>query len=146
MKRVFTTMLVVAAVLASTATAAVADQPTLQRLNLFPTLTTPATFPADTPFFVRHGFVCLPEERPACLDPSTEFRLYVDGQQMHSRLDLELNVECVTGGTTSNDCSSRRNVTNFRFGLPAGRHEFHGEWWAQGALVLSSDKAVEFVG
>lgn len=107
--------------------------------------TTPATFAASTPFFVRHGYVCLPEEL-SCKDSTTEFRLYVDSHRAPTALELELNLACPVGVTPSDGCSSRRNVANFRFGLPAGTHSFRGEWWNRGQLEIVREATIDFVG
>lgn len=147
MRRVVVAATVVAAVLALAASALATHLPTTGTpIRLLNQAATPTTFQADTPFFVRHGWVCLPEERAFCLEPTTEFRLYVDGQRMPSALDLELNLACPVGTTPSDECTGKGNLTNFRAGLPAGSHAFRGEWWLSGELVIVREATIEFVG
>jgi hypothetical protein len=100
------------------------------KLSLF---APPSTHPADTAFFVAQGFSC--ENDFPCLDPTTRFVLSVDGVETSPVLDLEIDHGIP---------ASKTDVSNFRFGLPAGQHTFHGEWYAQGVLVQVRDATVEF--
>ena len=137
MRRVVAAITVVAAVFAFAATASATHLPTTGTpIRLLNSAVTPTTLLANTPFFVRHGLLCLPEERALCMDSTTAFRLYVDGQRVHTALDFELNLACPAGVIPADECSSRLNVANFRFGLPAGQHSFRGEWWQSGQLVI----------
>jgi len=146
MRRVVVAIIVVASLFALAATASATHVPTTGTpIRLLNPAVTPTTFPANTPFFVRHGFACLPEELALCLDSRTEFRLYIDGQRMRSALDLELNLSCQPV-VPSDECSARVNLTNVRFGLPAGPHAFRGEWWASGQLEIVREATIEFVG
>jgi len=63
-----------------------------------------------------------------------------------SALDLELNLTCPPVLPPSNDCTGKGNLTNFRFGLPAGSHAFRGEWWASGEISIVREATIEFVG
>lgn len=147
MSRLVAATAAVAAVLVLAASALATHLPTTGTpIRLLNPAATPTTFGAKTPFFVRHGWICLPEERTICLDPSTEFRLYVDGQRMPSALDLELNSACPPGTSPSDECVDKRNLTNFRSGLPAGSHAFRGEWWQSGQLVIVREATIDFVG
>jgi len=119
------------ALLAIAAPAGANDVPrTGDKISLF---SPPSTHPADTAFFVADGFSC--ENDFPCLDPTTRFVLYVDGVQTRPILDLEIDHGVPV---------SEIYVSNFRFGLPPGLHTFHGEWYAQGVLVLVRDAAVQF--
>lgn len=147
MRPLVTALAVVVAALAVGTTATASRLPTTGvAIRLLNPAATPATFAAETPFHVRHGFVCVPEERALCLDPKTEFRLYVDGQRMPSMHDLEFRITCPSGESTSNECTNRGNLTNFRSGLPAGAHTFRGEWWVSGELTIVREATIEFVG
>ncbi len=147
MRRTVVALTVVAATLALAASALATHVPTTGTpIRLLNPAATPATFAANTPFFVRHGWGCLPEERDLCLDPTSEFRLYIDGRRMPSALDLELNVTCPVGTRPSDECIAKVNITNVRFGLPAGSHAFRGEWWLSGELNIVREATIEFVG
>jgi len=128
MRRFVVALTLVTAVFALAGSALATHLPTTGTpIRLLNPAATPTTFAAGTPFFVRHGWVCPPEDRAICLDPRTEFRLYVDGQRMPSALDLELNLTCPPVLPPSSECTGKGNLTNFRFGLPAGSHSFRGE-------------------
>jgi len=147
MRRLVAAVAVVAAALALAGSALATHLPTTGApIRLLNQAATPTTFPANTPFFVRHGWICTPDEGTLCLDPATAFRLYVDGQRMPSALDLELNQTCPPVVPPSGECTSRRYLTNFRFGLPPGPHAFRGEWWLNGTLNIVREATIEFVG
>jgi len=96
----------------------------------------PAAFPADTAFFVRHGFVCPSVERSAFGTPRTEFRLSVDGTFVPLALDQP----------NTDSGPERWSVASFRRGLPPGAHAFAGSWYAEAVLVLSIEATIDFVG
>jgi hypothetical protein len=96
----------------------------------------PAAFPADTAFFVRHGFVDPAPERGTSLNPRTEFSLSVDGTLVPLALDSP---------SLPSRPSERWSIARFRWGLPPGPHTFAGHWYAEGALVLSIEATIEFV-
>jgi hypothetical protein len=147
MKRAAALITVLAAMLVVVAAASAYHVPTTgTQIRLLDTGATPTTFSANAPFFVRHGWTCLPEEKSNCLDGKSEFRLYIDGQRMRSALDLELNLPCPVGVTPENECSSRLNVTDVWGGLPAGAHAFRGEWWLNGELNTVREATIDFVG
>ena len=82
MRRVAEIVAVLAATAGFAASASASGiQTTGQPIRLLNPEATPPTFAANTPFHVRHGWTCLAEERATCLDPTTEFRLYVDGRR-----------------------------------------------------------------
>lgn len=133
MKIIALVSLLVAAIAVPTASAL--RIPTVgDRINLF---APPATFPADTPFHVNHGWVCEPEDAIAdCLDSGTRFELLIDGVDVPAAHDLEYDPH----GTTSTEA----DVSNFRFGLPAGTHTFEGRWYYQGQLQLDLTQTIAF--
>ena len=106
------------------------------RINLF---APPAAFPADTPFHVNHGWVCgdtAPDRIQDCLDSGTRFELLVDGVDVPAAHDLEYDPH----GTTSTEA----DVSNFRFGLPAGTHTLEGRWYYKGELQLDLVDTITF--
>lgn len=106
------------------------------RINLYPGLVGPTTYPASTPFFVSHGWGCIAQATDAardddgCLKPTTTFRLFVDGNEVPSITDLEIGA----GGIVQ----AKTQVFNFRHGLPAGVHVLDAQWWLDGSLALHS--------
>jgi hypothetical protein len=128
------------------AASATASRPTTgSPIRLLNPAATPATFPANSPFFVRHGWTCLPEELGSCLDPGFRFKLYIDGTGRKGRLDLVLHLPCPADVTPANECSSRLYLTNVTRGLPAGMHTFRGEWWQDGQLAIVREATIDFV-
>lgn len=110
------------------------------RLNLFPGSATPAVLQAGARFWVGYGFVPEPSDADAesawADDRETRFELEVDGEPIPLVTDLRIE-----GGRTV----SKLSVVDFRFGLPVGWHRFSGRWYEAGALVLTSDRSIEFV-
>ena len=114
------------------------------RLNIFPGSATPAVLPAGAPFWIGYGFVPEPDEADAeaeaeakwALDRETRFELEVDGEAVALVTDLRIE----DGRTVS-----KLSVADFRSGLPLGWHRFSGRWYEAGALVLTSDRSIEFV-
>ena len=108
-----------AAMLVATAPATANSKPTTgQRINLFAP-PEPATFPANTPFYIEHGYICDLND-VGCIKTQisalSTFSLYVDGVLQRSTVDVD-----VANGTIS-----KRYLTNFPAGLPAGVHTFDG--------------------
>jgi hypothetical protein len=89
------------------------------------------TYPADTPFFVRHGWVGEPVDQ--LLDPGTRYDLSVDGVLVPSATQVD-----VVGDETA-----KYAVRNFRFGM-SGVHVFVGCWYLEGALQLCAQNTVTF--
>ena len=92
----------------------------------------PATFAADTPFWIGHGWCLTQEELDEGLVDSTtdivrrasRFELFVDDVAVPLATDLQMNVEpCLV---------HKINFHNFRFGLSAGLHIFRGEFYLAG--------------
>jgi hypothetical protein len=98
-------------------------------------LAPPATYQADTPFYVTQGFTC-ELGKPDCLSGLTHFDLYVDGEQMSSATDLTF--------TDQGTLLAKFNLTNFADGLHAGPHVFHGEWYYLGGLVRTQTVTIDF--
>jgi hypothetical protein len=92
-----------------------------QRISLY---APPTTFPAGTPFYVEHGFICALSD-VGCIKTQisglSSFSLYVDGVLQPSTVDVD-----TVGG--SGGSISKRFLTNFPSGLPAGDHTFTGVW------------------
>jgi len=110
------------------------------RISIFPGSATPAMFAARTPFWIGYGFAAGPGGRPTddreVLGVETRFELDLDGRPVRLVTDLQLE----EGFTVS-----KLDVANFPEGLEAGWHRFVGRWYDEGALVLSSDKNIEFI-
>jgi hypothetical protein len=109
------------------------------RISIFPGSASPAIFPAARPFWIGYGFSAgsspAGREREA-LGEDTRFELSVDGKRVELALELE-----VEGGVPR----SKLEVASFPTGLEPGWHRFVGRWYDEGALVLTSDKTIQFV-
>ena len=119
MRRLFVLVGCVAAVLLVALPATANNKPTTgTRIGLF---APPATFAADTPFFVEHGFACELGDG-VCLggqiSARSSFTLSVDGVLQASTVDVNN-----AGGVLT-----KLYLTNFPSGLPAGTHTFVGVW------------------
>ena len=87
---------------------------------------------ADEPFYVAHGFTS--EPKADLLDPQHRFELYVDGDQRHGAIDLDLS-----------GIGEKWYVFNFAQGM-TGTHAFTGCWYATGGAVLAcGTRIVHFV-
>jgi hypothetical protein len=110
------------------------------RLNIFPGTASPSLLPAGAPFWVGYGFVPEPSDADGTAewdrDEETRFELVVDGAPV--ALDTDLTIE--HGRTVS-----KISVATFPVGLPVGWHRFSGRWYEAGALVLTSERSIEFV-
>jgi hypothetical protein len=106
------------------------------RLNIFPGSATPSVFAAETPFWIGYGFVPETGDGEPEMHPDTRFELLVDGEVVPLDTDLE-----IAGGRTV----LKFTVADFPHGLPAGWHRLAGRWYDRGALVLASDRSIEFV-
>jgi len=88
------------------------------------------TFPANTAFFVRHGWIDFPthpvsnQTLAAFERPTTDFELYVDHVEQHSLPDFY-----VQGGA-----HFKLFVINFPNGM-TGTHLFQGWWFEDGYAV-----------
>ena len=110
------------------------------RLNIFPGSATPAVLAAGAPFWIGYGFVPEPSEADLeaqwARDEETRFELLLDG----NRVSLDTDVTIENGRTVS-----KLSIAGFPGGLPVGWHRFSGRWYEAGALVLTSERSVEFV-
>ena len=110
------------------------------RLNIFPGSATPALLTAGVPFWIGYGFVPEPSEADPeaqwARDEETRFELLLDG----NRVSLDTDVTVENGRTLS-----KVSIAGFPSGLPVGWHRFSGRWYEAGALVLTSERSVEFV-
>ena len=110
------------------------------RLGIFPGSATPAVFPARMPFWIGYGFVPEPtgaasQPKPA-LDERTRFELDVDGVPVAVVDDVAMD---------EGRPISKHSIATFGLGLEAGWHRFSGRWYDDGALVLTSERSIEFV-
>jgi len=109
------------------------------RISIFPGSAAPAMYPAGTPFWIGYGFAAGPggREKRVALGAKTRFELEVDGEPV----PLETDVEMDDGVAVS-----KLEIANFPAGLEPGWHRFLGRWYDEGALVLSTDRTIQFVG
>lgn len=103
------------------------------RVSIFPGSTTPAVVAARKSFWVGYGFVAGGSGQ---LDSETRFELDVDGRPV----PLETQVELERGHPVR-----KLVLARFPAGLDAGWHRFVGRWYDAGALILTSDRWLEFV-
>jgi hypothetical protein len=93
----------------------------------------PATFPANTPFYVQHGFTC-ETGTEACPFGKGNFSLYVDGVLQPSTV-VVTNVDGVV---------AKYWLTNFPNGLPAGDHTLVGVWTFTGQPTQTVTDTITF--
>lgn len=129
--------------LALAAPAAANDVPrTGQKIGLlcmwFGTCSAQASYAADTPFHVAHGYCDLPDLFGGIVDPSTRFELKVDGEAVPLVTDLDV----AFGRDPALVCKT--NIANFRHGLPAGTYTFTGRWYAFGQPDIVAVRTVTF--
>jgi hypothetical protein len=128
----------VSAMLVVAAPASAADiTPTGTRINLiFPPQ--PATFAANTPFYVEHGFLCnvpaAPGPAGACQLGLYNFSLYVDGVLQPSTRTVSYQDGVI----------SELWLMNFPNGLPKGDHTLLGIWTFRGGLLLTESVPITF--
>jgi hypothetical protein len=108
------------------------------RLDIFPGGATPSVFAAGAPFWIGYGFAvdtgAAGEGEP--VSETTRFELDVDG--VRTRLEPEILFE-------RGVVARKTEIADFDAGLPVGWHTFHGRWYDDGRLVLSSRVTIEFV-
>ena len=113
LRRLVSLLALVGAVLVVAAPASADSKgPTGTRIGLFKP---PTTFPANTPFYVEHGFVC-ETGTEACPFGQGNLSLYVDGVLQRSTIVV----------TNAGGVVAKLWLTNFPDGLPAGDHTFVG--------------------
>lgn len=136
MRRRFLFLVICAAALLMAASPVAADSPptTGTRISLF---AAPATFPANTPFYIQHGSVCeasAGDQASDCMNADTHFDLYLDGV-------LQSSTVVVYNSPTS---WTKLNLTNYAAGLAAGRHTFVGVWFQGGSVSLTLSARINF--
>ena len=138
----FTKLLAVAVIATAIAFAAAPvssanDVPTTgTRIALF---VPPATFPANTPFYIEHGFACesIPGEPDFvgdCMNASTHFDLWLDGAAQPSTVDID----------NEPGAYLKRNLTNYPEGLPTGTHTFAGVFVFDGVVTQTVTVTIVF--
>jgi hypothetical protein len=101
----------------------------------------PATFPADTPFYIEQGFECQaivgePDYAGDCMTASTHFDLWLDGAQQPSTVDID----------NAPGAYLKRDLTNYPNGLPAGSHTFVGVFVFDGVVTQTVTATIVFTG
>lgn len=136
MKSFAAALLIVAAVLVVAAPASANSIPTTgTRIGLY---APPTTFPANTPFYVQHGFGCAFTEAgcpQTLMNGGLLFTLYVDGV-----LQSPSNVFVTSDG----EGIAKWWLTNFPNGLPAGDHTLMGVWSANGVVGQTKVATITF--
>jgi hypothetical protein len=130
----FLVICVAALLVAASPVAANSTPTTGTRISLF---APPATFPADTPFYIEHGSACeaaAGDSAADCMKADTHFDLYLDGNLQPSKVDVE----------NSPAGWVKLNLTNYPAGLPAGRHTFVGVWVAGGSPYNALSARINF--
>lgn len=127
----------IAAVLVAVLPAAANNKPTTgARISL---TAPPATFPANSPFHIEHGFTCDLGDG-SCLgdqiSANGDFDLYLDDVLQPSNVD----VNRLDGGVIG-----KFRLTNYSSGLPAGTHTFVGVNTLDGTVVLTRTVTITFV-
>jgi hypothetical protein len=90
----------------------------------------PATFPANTPFYIEHGIAVFPPFSPpdgtigSNMDAGTHFDLYLDGVAQSGKVDID----------NQPGIWLKRNLYNFPSGLPVGSHTFVGVFFQDGTM------------
>jgi hypothetical protein len=134
-RRLVLLLALVSALLVVAAPATANSKPTTgSRIGLY---VPPATFAADTPFYVKHGFACGLTEVGCIATPingTSSFSLYVDGVLQRSSVEVE-----VGGGAIS-----KRYLTNIPNGLPAGVHTLTGVWNLNGSVTQTLTATITF--
>ena len=125
----------IAAVLVSALPAAANNEPTTgTRIGLYQP---PATFAANSPFYIEHGFACGLGDSSCIaqqISANATFDLYLDGALQPSTVD----VDRFGGGL------EKQHLTNYASGLPAGTHTFVGVWTQNGTVVLIKTATITF--
>lgn len=98
----------------------------------------PATFPANSPFHIEHGFTCDLGDGSCIGDQISaegDFDLYLDGALQPSSVD----VNRIDGGVIG-----KFQLTNYGSGLPAGTYTFVGVNTMGGIVVLTRTATITF--
>lgn len=134
MRRFLIAVIALAALLVAASPVAAAGTTTGTRISLF---APPATFAADTPFYIEHGSVCelsAGDQASECMNADTHFDLYLDGALQPSALVIE----------NSPATWVKLNLTNYPAGLARGRHTFVGVWVQGGSPYFALSATINF--
>jgi hypothetical protein len=97
----------------------------------------PATFPANTPFHIEHGFTCELADANCMAEQISDrgdFDLFLDGVLQRSTVDVDVI-----------DGSIRKlRLTNYPSGLPGGTYTFVGRNLIDGNVVLTRIATITF--
>lgn len=94
------------------------------------------SYPADTPFFIRHGFRIDegdPDYDAIAADPDTGFVLFLDDDELPS----------TTVTSTFRDQIARWDIIDFPAGL-SGEHEIEAQWIKLGSVVQVAFITIDF--
>lgn len=119
------------------------------QIVLGPICAGPVSYDADRTFFVSHGWYSPGwselngSAKRSLMHPATTFRLYIDNELQKSSM--------WSGYDRSTDVKSKIYTTEVHGGLPAGHHDFRGEWWTSDGegdfrdsiLVITCDVPVD---
>jgi hypothetical protein len=100
----------------------------------------PATFPANTPFYIEHGTAALPPFSPPeatigmAMSAGTHFDLSVDGVAQSGSVDID----------NQPGVWLKRDLYNFPEGLPAGTHTFVGDFYFEGTIYFTVTATITF--
>jgi hypothetical protein len=100
---------------------------------LDPRIPTPATFPANTPFWIGDAIDGVKE---VVLGPGTYSQVYVDS----APVAMLTSISFYEGGAFVDKWS----LHNFQFGLTAGTHHLEQVWYLQGAFWFSVSGDISF--
>jgi len=135
MRRFLVLLICIAGLTVAASPVAANSSPTTgTRISLF---AAPATFTADTPFYIEHGSACeasVGDTASDCMIADTHFDLYLDGALQPSKVDVE---NSPTGWV-------KLHLTNYPAGLTAGRHTFVGVWVQRGSVALTMSARINF--
>ena len=136
-KTVVSVSIVMGLIVAFAAPASATNIPrTGERIQIAPVLPPPATFPANTPFWIGDAFYG-PKE--LVLEPGTYSQVFIDGNPVAMVPDITFyEVENVA-------FVAKWNLHNFRRGLPAGTHHLEQIWYLQGVFWFSAGGDTTFV-
>jgi hypothetical protein len=94
------------------------------------------TFPADTPFYVEHGFINDLRDHTTKHDLNAHsfFDLSINGVLQSSTIDVDVH----------DGLMSRLNLYKFPAGLPAGTYTFDNVWMLDGVVFASYTQTIVF--
>ena len=98
------------------------------------------SFPADTPFFVRHGWIFNESEADyddVRTDPNTGFVLILNDEDEFPSTQITSTFQTEV---------ARYDTIDFPDGLPAGEQVFEGQWLRLGEVVQTAIVTIDFQG